>query len=270
MNERMQHHGRSMEMEMRTSASPEQVWNAWADPHKIAQWFVDRAEGWAHTGETQTWIFEEFGYRIPYHVVESVPGESVVYGGQMPGRPPFLLEIRISKAAGETKVRLVNSGFLEGGNFDEEYEGVHSGWVLALAMLKYYVEEQYGIDKKTVLVTKEADVDFNNLVAWFTEPELMDKWLTRSSEKLQHGKPYRLVFRNGTPVDGLVAAISRREVATIWREQSAFVELKGWSAGPQKLVAIRITCWDPDEGFMEHARLQAAEALNRLATAMGT
>lgn len=265
------HEGRSMEAEMRTSADPMDVWNAWADPEKIAQWFVDRAEGWAHKGADVTWFFDEFGYRLPYHVVESIPGETVVFGGQMPERPPFLLEITITREAGETVVRLVNSGFLEGGSFDEEYEGVASGWILALAMLKYYVEEHYGENKKTVLVMREADVDFDSLIAWYTQPELMNRWLTRSAEgPLREGEEYHFVLRNGTPVGGRVAKVSKRELANIWPDQSAFVELKGWTAGPKKVVAIRITCWNPEEGFMDHARRETEAALDRLVTAWGT
>jgi uncharacterized protein YndB with AHSA1/START domain len=266
-----QHQGRSMEMEIETTASPEDVWNAWADPARIAQWFVDRAEGWAYKGEVVTWYFDEFGYRVPYNVVESIPGECVILGGEIPGRPPFLLEVRINSAAGHTVVRLVNSGFLEGGNFDEEYEGVVSGWKLTLAMMKYYVEGHFGIDKQTILAMRPADVDFSSLVSWYTEPELMNKWLTRSAEQtLEAGKPYRFILLNGTPVEGEVAAISNREVATIWEEQSAFFELKGWTAGTQRLIAIRITSWNAEPGFMEHARSEATAALERLAGILGT
>ena len=265
------HQGRAMQIEMRTSADPMNVWSAWADPGKISQWFADRAEGWAHKGAEVTWMFDEFGYRIPYHVVESIPGKCLMLGGQIPGRPPFLLEVAIRREAGETVVKLVNSGFLEGGSFDEEYEGVLSGWTLALAMLKYYVEEHYGESKQTILVTREAAFDFDKLIAWHTEPELMNKWLTQSVDgTLREGEPYHFVLQNGTPVDGIVAKMSKRELANIWPEQSAFVELKGWTAGTKKILAIRITCWNPEEGFMEHARNETAAALDRLAAAMGT
>lgn len=40
-----QHKGRIIRAEMETSATPDQAWEAWADPEKIAQWFVDRATG---------------------------------------------------------------------------------------------------------------------------------------------------------------------------------------------------------------------------------
>ena len=53
----LEHHGRIFEAEIRTTATPEQVYEAWADPTKIAQWFVDKAEGKAERGATITWFF---------------------------------------------------------------------------------------------------------------------------------------------------------------------------------------------------------------------
>lgn len=265
------HQGRSVEAAMRTSADPMDVWNAWADPEKIAQWFTDGADGWAHKGKEVTWIFDEPGYRLPYHVVESIPGELLAFGGQIPGRPPFRLEVRITREAGETVIRLVNSGFLEGGSFDEEYEGVLSGWTLALAMLKYYVEEHYGHKKSTILLTREANVNFDQLLAWYTDPALLNRWLTQTADApLREGEPYHFVLKNGTPVHGMVAKTSKRELANTWPEQRAFFELKGWTAGSKKIIAIRITSWNPAEGFMEQSRAEAAAALDRLAAELGT
>ncbi len=48
------HRGRSLKVEMRTRATPEAVWEAWADPEKIARWFVDRASGKPEVGTTFT------------------------------------------------------------------------------------------------------------------------------------------------------------------------------------------------------------------------
>ena len=53
MTER-KHRGRRLEVAMRTRATPERVYDAWADPEKIAQWFVDRARGKAEVGWTFT------------------------------------------------------------------------------------------------------------------------------------------------------------------------------------------------------------------------
>jgi uncharacterized protein YndB with AHSA1/START domain len=61
-----EHKGRMIHAEVKTSAMPEQAWNAWADPEKIAQWFVGRATGEAKPGGTMTWLFDKLGYVIPY------------------------------------------------------------------------------------------------------------------------------------------------------------------------------------------------------------
>ena len=57
--------GRSISAEVRTSAPVEHAWAAWAEPEKIAQWFVDRAYGDVKPGGVMTWVFEKFGYEIP-------------------------------------------------------------------------------------------------------------------------------------------------------------------------------------------------------------
>ena len=41
MSER-QHRGRRLTARIRTRATPEEVWEAWTDPEKIAHWFVSR------------------------------------------------------------------------------------------------------------------------------------------------------------------------------------------------------------------------------------
>ena len=238
-----QHEGRVVEHEMRTAATPQQIWHAWADPARISQWFADKAEGWAHKGADVTWIFDEFGYRLPYQVLESVPGERLVFGGQIPGRPPFLLEVSITRDRGETVVRLTNSGFLEGGSFDEEYEGVASGWQLALAMLKYYAEHHYGADKQQYLLMCEAEFDLTRLPEWYTRPQLLNQWLTTRSAIGNAGEACTLELKDGTHIDGLLAAKSRREVGFIWPSQNTMLELKGWAAGSKKILALRVTGW---------------------------
>ena len=264
----LQHQGRAAELEMRTTASPEQIWNAWADPALISQWFADHAEGWAHKGEQVTWIFDEFGYRMPYHVVESIPGECVVFGGQIPGRIPFLLEVTLRREQGETIVRLVNSGFLEGGSFDEEYEGVASGWEMALAMLKYYAENHYSRPKQQYMLMREAEFTLPDLPAWYTRPALLNQWLTTDAQIGGVGESCSLLLRDGPRVDGVVAAITRREASFIWREQNTLLELKGWGAGAKKILAIRVTGWDSNA--IEPLRPVLQNALGRLATAVGT
>lgn len=45
---------RTIRVQVRTTAPPERVWEAWANPEKLAQWFVDRAKGELEEGSTYT------------------------------------------------------------------------------------------------------------------------------------------------------------------------------------------------------------------------
>ena len=122
--EHQNHEHRIIRDEICTAASPQLAWEAWADPEKIAGWFVDRAAGKAETGGEITWYFDSFNLALPYKVLEAVPGErfSILWEGPMP--PPGILEVIIERDAGETLIRLVQSGFREGAEWNEEYEGV--------------------------------------------------------------------------------------------------------------------------------------------------
>ncbi len=122
-----EHKGRVARASLKTAADPMQLWEAWADPAKLGHWFPDRAEGRAVAGAVQTWFFDRFNYAMPYEVYSSVPGEHLVYTGQMPGRPRFYLEIAITREAGTTVLTLTNSGFLDKEGWDDEYRGDRVG-----------------------------------------------------------------------------------------------------------------------------------------------
>ena len=133
----IEHLGRIIRAEIRTKASPQQAYDAWADPEKIAHWFPDSAEGRAEPGATITWVFDTFNYRVPYEVLVAQPPEKfTVRWNPPPGMNPGVLEVTISKEAGDTVIRLVNSGFREGAQWDDEFEGIDSGWRMSLAKLK--------------------------------------------------------------------------------------------------------------------------------------
>jgi uncharacterized protein YndB with AHSA1/START domain len=88
--------------EMRTSASPEDVYGAFADPERLAQWFVDRARGEARVGETMTWEWEAFSMEAPYEVVEADPARRLVLRAPADVAPPGVIEITIRSEKGQT------------------------------------------------------------------------------------------------------------------------------------------------------------------------
>jgi uncharacterized protein YndB with AHSA1/START domain len=261
---------RSISCEIRTTASPEQAWAAWADPEKLAHWFVDRAYGDVRPGGVMTWVFEKFNYEIPYPVLEAQAPERLVFGGEIPGYPPFRLEITIAREGGETVVRLFNSGFREGAQWDDEYEGVASGWRLSLALLRHYLESYYGQPKRTILAMHPAQFDYDSVLAWFTEESKLATWLTRSGSIGRPGDLVQLVLKNGETVRGAVLEVTRQEAAVSWEAENIVLELKAFSIGPSKIVAVRATGWGVSAERMAQLEESLNASLSRLANHITT
>ena len=254
-------------VEMRTQATPEEVYEAWANPEEIARWFVDKARGKAGVGSIFTWIFEKFGYEIPYEVVAAEPGRRFALGGEAPGSGPFLLEVKIEREGGETVVTLVNSGFLDGSQWDEELEGIASGWTNALATLKLYLERYRGRNKTTILAMKKAgDYDYGQLLPYYATAEGLNGWLTTSAEIGGVGEPCSLRFSSGRTLTGRLLAKTAWEVALSWDEIHGMLELKGFRfPGAGRVVAARVLSWGMPEELAPALERELENALEKLA-----
>ena len=261
--------GRIIECEMRTTATPEQAWAAWGDPEKISQWFVDRAFGDVRPGGVMTWIFEKFNYEIPYPVLEAASPERFVLGGELPGRPPFRLEVTIRRDGGETVVRLFNSGFRDGAEWDDEYQGVSSGWKTSLALLKYYLEHHFGTAKRSFLAMHPASFSYDEIRRWFTDRTKLARWLTTDGSVGAPGSPFELRLQSGETVRGTVLEDSGHEFVMSWDSENVVLELKAFAAGPSKMVAVRATGWGVDETRFRTLETNCEAAVARLAAALG-
>jgi uncharacterized protein YndB with AHSA1/START domain len=213
-----EHKGRMIHAEVKASATPEQAWEAWADPEKIAQWFVDRATGEAKRGGTMTWFFDKFGYVIPYKILDAVPGELIVYKWEPQEGLPGILEVRIAREGGATAVRVIQSGFREGAEWDDEYEGVSSGWKIALGILKFYLENHFARGRTMTFVFRPAKFAYEQVLKYFLEPAKLAAWLTVSGAIGKDGEKCELVLRDAGKLTGHVLAITDREVMLSWDE----------------------------------------------------
>lgn len=251
MNEtKRKHHGRTIDTSIRMKTTPMRAWQAWADPQQIANWFVDRAEGVAKPGAVMTWFFDTFNFRQPVPIVEADPGATFVIGsGDAPGPQghPYLMEITISKEHGDTVVRLVNSGFSEDASFDDEYEGVVSGWKMALATMKHWLERYPNSRRTHRIVMVPATFSFEQLRPLFHTIEGRKRWL----------EP--LVAANAD-----VLADTGREVLLAWDEQQGVVGLKAFRLGPQQMLALDVSTWSEPPRQLDEVDAALRGALQRL------
>lgn len=265
----IEHKGRILRAEIRTKATPQQAYDAWADPEKIAHWFPDRAEGKAEPGATITWIFDKFNYRIAYEVLIAQPAEKfAIRWNPPPGMNAGVLEITIFKEGGETVIRLVNSGFREGAEWNEEFEGVDSGWGMALALLKHYLENYFGTSRASFLVMRPAEFSFERVVELQRTPAGLKKWLTKSGDYGEVGESFSLELQGGGKASGSVLARTKRETALGWDEIHGVLELKAFSMGPQRMLCVRGCGWGLSAEKAKELEGQMERAVERLATAL--
>ena len=266
----IEHRGRRLEKEIRIHAPAERVWEAWADPVKISQWFVDRAEGFAETGATIQWFFDFFNFKMAYHVLRSERGKSYVirWADAPTGRDPGLFELTLAHAGGETTLRLVESGFREGAEWDEEYEGVSSGWTMSLAKLKEYAEHYYGQPRKTWMLLREAEYTAERNVPLQRTAEGLARWLTRSGSVGAVGETCRLALQSGETVSGRVLALSKSETCVSWDEVRGTLEFKAFAMGPKKVIGLWGSAWADGAARLEAAKPAMETALERWAAAL--
>jgi len=265
---KLEHGGRVIRGEIRTSASPEQVWEAWTDPQKISQWFTDRAEGRPEVGTTFMWYFDRFNYALPYTVAAAEPGRQFALRWDQPGSgyPPGLLEITIHREGGETVLRLVNSGFKESADWNDEYEGIVSGWRMSLAILKHYLENYFGQPKSQLLIMRPAHFEYAQLKPYFLREEFLAKWLTQAGDVGSPRQRYQFVLRDGSKMSGRLLAETQREVTLSWDEMRATFEMKAFAFGPGKrMVGVRGLCWGLDPTRGQQLESELTPAVERLA-----
>lgn len=269
------HVGRAVRKEIRIDASPEAVWEAWAKPEEIARWFVDAAEGEMAAGETVTWVWEQFGYRLPIEVYEAEPGEYLAFGGRRPEGPPALQEVFIDRQGGSTVLRLVNSGFLEGADWDEELEGVDSGWELALATLARYLERYAGRDRRHHLEMRPGEqFPYEAVVPLYTTRRGLERWIGGEAQPADEplGRGSSVTLALGGPegelrLAGEVLAATPHELLLSWPEVDGVLGLKAFRAGPGRSVALDWSSWAENAPASE-VESWLAEAADRLAAAV--
>ncbi len=261
--------GRIIQKEMTTRATPQQVWEAWADPEKLPQWFTDGAEGEAKVGRSMTWIFDKFDYRFTYEILEARPEERLVLTGKTAGGSALFVEIDIEQAGGRTVLKLVQSGFGEGAEWDHEYQGVNSGWEMALAILKHYLENYFGRSRHHALVMLPAKYSFSQLSPFYRDEQSLARWLTRAGGIGNPGTSYQLTLANGDKLSGEVLADTGTEVQLSWPEIEGAVALKAFSMGPQKMLCIDVLTWGGKVRLDEIERTMAS-SLERLKSTLAT
>jgi uncharacterized protein YndB with AHSA1/START domain len=163
---------RRVKKEIEINARPEAIWKALTDADELARWFplsarvkpgaggsIHLSWGPGCEGEARIDAWEP-GLRL--RTVEGPP--------DAPEPKGTIIEWTIEKRGGKTLLRLVQSSFAGGTDWDDEYYGsTEYGWGFMLVNLRHYLERHAGTPRqvawprRTVQMTREEA--FQRLVA---------------------------------------------------------------------------------------------------------
>jgi uncharacterized protein YndB with AHSA1/START domain len=137
---------RSVDVSVEVTGTPEDVWEAIATGPGLSVWFVPTDID----GDTVTMhhgMLDQTGaitaYDPPHRFAMELGEFSPPGSGAEPR--PLALEILVEASSGDTcVVRLVNSGFGGGADWDRQFESSFTGWERCLEILRLYLEHFRG------------------------------------------------------------------------------------------------------------------------------
>lgn len=135
---------RRIELEIEVPGTPEEVWRAIATGPGISSWYVPHVVEEREGGAASASFGPGPEMQIPGRVAAWEPPHRIVFdGGEGVGGYAFewLVEAR---DGGSCVVRLVNSGFGQGEEWDDQYDGMTEGWKLFLFNLRLHLEHFAG------------------------------------------------------------------------------------------------------------------------------
>lgn len=132
----MSEHERVIDLSVEVPGTPEQVWRAIATGPGISSWFIPH-DVEERAGGSVTMDFGTFGVEHA-DVVEWEPPHRVVFTGR--GERALAYEWLVeAKDGGTCVVRLVNSGFGAGDDWDADFDGMSEGWKTFMQNLRLHL-----------------------------------------------------------------------------------------------------------------------------------
>ena len=128
---------RTIEKEIFIRASPERVFRALTEPAELARWFGAGAEIELRPGGALTFIFSESRETGEVLAVEPPHRFAFSWGAPHATEATFLLEPQ----EGGTLLRLTETGFGQGDDWDRVYSDNDGGWDEELSHLRDWIEE---------------------------------------------------------------------------------------------------------------------------------
>ena len=230
--------GRTIELEFETDATPEKVWAALTEAAHLASWFPQKA--WTKGEGVGAKVGLSWGEGAAWETTVSAwePGRLLQWTNDAMGKPPAVLvvDFHIEQARGKTIVRLVHSGFGDGADWDQQYDGTKGGWSYFMKNLAHYLDRHYGTARTMVWDRRPPGMSFEDTWAQLLGPAGLA--IEPPADQLREGDAFRARLGDQS-VEGSVIMSERpyRFAATLpsLNDSILFVEMElggeNWQCG---------------------------------------
>lgn len=142
---------RAIELEVTVDGTPEDVWRAIATGPGISSWYVPHEVEERPDGQAVASFGPGPEMQIPGRVAAWEPPHRIVFTGQDPSDSMAFEWLVEARDGGSCVVRLVNSGFGTGEEWDAQYDGLQEGWQLFLLNLQLHLRHFRGQTARSML-----------------------------------------------------------------------------------------------------------------------
>jgi len=261
--------GRATEIILTVDAPIEDVWKALTDARELTRWFPLHADVQSTVGGAVTWRWDDHftmvsrieGWEPPrlLRLVQERETPHAADGTALSDESAsrVVMEFTLDTHQGQTRLRLVHSGFGTGAAWDDELEGVTNGWTYELRGLAHYLAHHRGRDRHLGWAWITTSLSAGDVWAALTSQGGMT--VPRSSREA--GSPFTLTTPDGTTLTGVSQFhVPEREwFGTATELDNGLVRLSTWSGGGRTGVNVSFSTWSPNHAGLAATRGKSAQ-----------
>lgn len=139
---------RAVRKEIVIDAPPDAVWRALTDSEELTRWFPVDARVEPGIGGS-IWLSWGPGVEGQAAITAWEPNRHFQWTEER-GPVRLAIDFHLETKGDRTVVRLVQSGFGDGGDWDDEFHMVDAGWAYFMAHLRWYLERHRGIARDLI------------------------------------------------------------------------------------------------------------------------
>lgn len=143
----MTEEGRRIDERIELDASPDRVWHALTDAEQLARWFAQSAEVEPGPGGSISVAWEP-PFAMKCKVATWQPGERLALRMARGPDIEVAVDYEIAAKGGKTELRVVQYGFGDGSDWDDEIETTRGGWRFFLRALRQLLEVHDGAARR--------------------------------------------------------------------------------------------------------------------------